>query len=77
MVRDRHDRELVHPLLVRRLADAVLLARLTNLDTKLDLHKDAGYPRFAESGFLHVETPLGWILYPQLAQVSEGASNVE
>ena len=36
-VRDRHARELILPLVVRRLADAVLPARLTNLGAQFDL----------------------------------------
>lgn len=60
--------------MVRRLADTVLPARLDNLRAKLDLLEDADYLRFAESGFLHVETPSGEILYFQLAQVSKGTS---
>ncbi|MEN5424740.1 hypothetical protein ABE607_17970, partial [Comamonas aquatica] len=34
-----------------------------NLRAKLDLLEDADYLRFAESGFFHVETPFGEILY--------------
>ncbi len=73
-MRDRHARELALPLGVRRLADAVLSARLDNLRAKLDLLEDADYLRFAESGFLHVETPSGEILYFQVAQVFKGTS---
>ena len=73
-VRDRHARELVLPLVVRRLTDAVLPARLADLGAHLDFLEDADYLRFAESGFLHVETPLGWILYFQVAQVFKGTS---
>ena len=62
-VRDRHARELALPLVVRWLADAVLPARLADLGTQLDLLEEADYLRFAESGFLHVETPSGGILY--------------
>ena len=40
-VRDRHALELVLPLVVSRLADAVLLARLADLGVQLDLLKDA------------------------------------
>ena len=73
-MRDRHARELALPLVVRRLADAVLPARLGDLGAQLDLLEDADYLGFAESGFLHVETPLGWILYFQVAQVFKGTS---
>lgn len=58
-VRDSHALELVLPLVVSRLADAVLPARLADLGVQLDLLKDAEYLRFAESGFLHVET--AWV----------------
>lgn len=73
-VRDRHTRELALPLVVRRLADAVLPARLGYLRAKLDFLEDADHLRFTESGLLHVETPAGGILYFQLVQVFEGTS---
>ena len=58
----------------RRLADAVLPARLADLGTHLDFLEDADYLRFAESGFLHVETPLLGILYFRMVQAFKGAS---
>src|SRR5690606_8627159 len=73
-VRDRHARELALPLVVRRLAHAVLPARLADLRTHLDFLEDADYLRFTESGFLHVETPSGGILYLWVVQVFEGPS---
>lgn len=60
--------------LVRQLADAVLPERLADLGSQFDLLEDADYLRFAEFGFLHVETPLGWILYFRVAQVFKGTS---
>ena len=74
-MRDRHARELALPLVVGRLAHAMLPACLGDLGAQLDLLEDADYLGFAESGFLHVETPLGWILYFQVAQVFKGTSN--
>jgi len=74
--RDRHARELALPLVVRRLADAVLPARLADLRAHLDFLEDADYLRFAESGFLHVETPSGGILYFRVVQVFKGTSRL-
>jgi hypothetical protein len=53
-LRDCHARELALPLVVVRLADAVLPARLANPGTHLDFLEDADYLGFAESGFLYV-----------------------
>ena len=39
--------------------DTGLPASLANLGAELNLLEDADYPRFTESRFLHVETPLG------------------
>lgn len=47
-----------------------------NLGTHLDFLEDADYLRFTESGFLHVETPSGGILYLRLVQVFKGTSGV-
>jgi len=58
-VRGRHARELTLPLAVGLFADAVLSACLADLGAHLDFLEDADYLRFAESGFLHVETPSG------------------
>ena len=52
----------------------MLPACLGDLGAHLDLLEDANYLGFAESGFLHVETPWGWILYFQVVQVFEGTS---
>ena len=52
----------------------MLPARLADLGTEFDLLEDADYLRFAESGFLHVETPWGWILYFRVVQVFKGTS---
>ena len=52
----------------------MLPARLTDLGTHLDFLEDADYLRFAESGFLHVETPSGGILYFRVVQVFKGTS---
>lgn len=73
-MRDRHARELALPLLVCRLADAVLPARLADLCAHLNLLEDADDLRFTESGFLHVETPLLGILYFRVVQVFKGTS---
>ena len=53
----------------------MLPASLADLRAKLDLLEDADYLRFTESGFLHLETPSGRILYLRLVQVFEGTSN--
>lgn len=55
--------------LVRRLADAVLPARLVDFRTHFDFLEDADYLPFTESGLLEVETPLGGILYFYVVQV--------
>ena len=62
-VRHRHACKLALPLVVRRLADAVLPARLANLGAKLNFHEQTDHLRFTESGLLHVETPSGETLY--------------
>lgn len=76
-VRERHTRELALPFVVGRLADAVLSARLVDTGAEFNLLEDAGYLGFTESGFLHVETPLGWILYFRVVQVFEGTLNIQ
>ena len=48
---------------------------LGDLGAHLDLLEDADYLGFAESGFLHVETPWGWILYFRVVQVFKGTSD--
>ena len=68
-VRGRHARELALPLVVRRLADAVLPARLADLGTHLHALEDDHYLRFAESGLRPVETPSVGILCFPLVQV--------
>jgi hypothetical protein len=55
----RHAAVLGFPLVVSRLADAVLSARLADLGAQFDFFQDADYLAFAEFLFLHVETPLG------------------
>ena len=52
---------------------AVLFA---NLGAQLDLLEDGDYLGFAESGFLHVETPSGGILYLRVVQVFEGTTTI-
>lgn len=54
----------------------MLSARLGDLGTHLDLLEEADYLGFAESGFLHVETPAGEILYFQVVQIFKGTSGV-
>lgn len=51
----------MRPLFLLRivLVDAVLSARLVDLGAKFDLLEEADYLGFTQSGFLHVETPLG------------------
>lgn len=69
-----HAGEAALALVVGRLADAVLAARLANLAAKLDLLEDRNDLAVSESGFLHVEAPCVWILYSQLDQDFEEAS---
>ena len=73
-VRHRHARILIFPLVVGRLAHAMLSARLADLRAQFDLLEDGNDLAFTESGFLHVETPLVGILCSQLAQIYQGAS---
>lgn len=73
-LRDRHARELAIPLVLRQFANTVLPVRLDNLHAKLDLLEDADYLRFTESGFLHVETRSGEMLYLQVIQAFKGTS---
>ena len=72
--RNRRARGLAHPPVVRRRADAMFPARLADLLVHLDFIEGAGYLRFAESGFLYVETPSGGILYFRVVQVFKGTS---
>lgn len=58
-----HPRILALPLVVRGIADAVLATGVADFGTELDLFEDADNLRFTESGFLPVETSVGWILY--------------
>jgi hypothetical protein len=69
------NRELALPFVVGRLAHAMLPVCLGDLGAHLDLLEDADYLGFAESGFLHVETPWGWILYFRVVQVFKGTSD--
>ena len=71
-VRDRHARELVLLLVASRPTGAVLSAHLTDLCAHLDLLEEADYLRFAESGFLHAETPLGGFSTPGWLRFSRG-----
>ena len=64
-------RALALPLVVGRVADAVLPTRLVDFGAELNLFEDRDHLAFSESGFLHVETPLGGILYLRLAEVFE------
>lgn len=57
-VRDCHALELARPLVVRRLAHAVLSACLTDLGVRLNFFEDADYQRVVESEFLHLEARL-------------------
>lgn len=57
-----------------RLQMQIRRTSLANLGAELDLLEDADYLGFAESGFLYVETPLGWILYFRVVQVFKGTS---
>lgn len=73
-VRHAHPGELALPLVVRRLADAVLPARLAHPRAQLDFLQDANDLAFTELRFLHVETPFHGILYFRMDQVFEVAS---
>ena len=72
-----HARILVFPLVVGRLADAVLAAGLADLGSQLHLLEDGDNLAFTESAFLHVGTPsYHGILYHRLAQVFEEATAI-
>ena len=59
-VRDRHTRELTLLLVISRIADAMLSARVIEFGTSLNLFEAANYLHFAACGCLHVETLLAW-----------------
>ena len=75
-VRHRHAAVLALPLVIRRLADAVLPARLAYLGAEFDLFQDADDLAFTELRFLHVETPFHGILYFRMDQVFKEASSL-
>ena len=70
-LRHLHARELALPLVLHRLAQAMLSAGFIDLRAKFDFPQDAADDlRFTESGLLHVETQGLGILYHRVVQVS-------